>query len=133
MSSWKNIVLKHTEDIKNVFPDEKVPGEPFWALMEIKEGKNTGNFHSVGKRDGKTMIMLFPQKKMAAWAATRLNKHAAGFEVRGISPAHLQVLFGFYEDGYPIEFIIAASQLNENGELMGSSMSPFQIREALDL
>lgn len=133
MRSWEKVILKYTDRIDTVLPDETVKGEPFWALMEIREGKNTGNFHSIGKRAGNTMIMLFPQKQMADWAAIELSKHATGFQVRGISLAHLRVLFGLYEEGFPIEFIVAASQLNKKGELMGSPMTPYHIREALGL
>ncbi|GBF34508.1 hypothetical protein DCCM_3626 [Desulfocucumis palustris] len=129
MSPWKKIILKYTENIDTVLPGESTPGEPFWALMEIKDGRNTGNYHSMGNRFGKTMLMLFPQKKMADWAARQLSEHVEGFEVRGISGKHLEVLLGLYEDGQPIELIVAASGLDDKGELQGASMTPGQIRD----
>lgn len=129
MSLWKKIILKYTDKIDTVLPDESIPGEPFWALMEIRDRKNTGNYHSMGKRYGKTMLMLFPQKKMADWAARQLAGHVEGFEVRGISSKHLEVLLGLLEEGQPIELIVAASGLNDKGELLGASMSPVQIRD----
>lgn len=131
MNSWESLVLKYTDTVETVLPDETVPGEPFWALMEIKDGKNTGNFHSIGQRYEKTMVMLFLQKKMAEWAVTRLKEYSANFEVRGISRNHLDVLFGLCEDGYSIELVVAAAGLNQKGELLGASMTPAQIRDAI--
>lgn len=131
MDSWERLVLKFTDTLETVFPDETVAGEPFWSLMEIKDGKNTGNFHSIGQRYGKTMVMLFPQKRMADWAATRLREHSSDFGVRGISRTHLDVLCGLCESDYPIELVVAAADLNLRGELQGASMTPAQIRDAI--
>lgn len=131
MAAWEDIIKKYTDRVEVVLPGESVPGNPFWALMEIKEGVNTGNYHSIGKEGGFSRIMLFAQRRMADWAAGRLAGQAGGFEVRGISAEHLEVLLRLCEDGYPLQLVIAASDLNENGDLCGAVMSPHQIRDAL--
>lgn len=131
MSEWKDIIKKYTDSAGAVLPGKDVPGDPFWALMEIREGVNTGNYHSIGKKDNRSLIMLFPQREMADWAVGRLREHAEEFEVRGISAQHLEVLLRLCEDGYPIELVVSASGLDHKGDLCGAVMSPFQIRKAL--
>lgn len=131
MGDWKDIISSYTDKVENVLPDENVLGSPFWTLMEIKDGKNTGNYHSIGKRDKLSMVMLFPQKQTARWSAQRLALHSNGFQVRGVSAGHLEVLLRLCEDGYPLQLVVAASGLDENGELRGALMSPHQIREML--
>lgn len=131
MAGWEDIIKKYTGGVEVVLPDETVPGSPFWALMEIRDGTNTGNYHSIGKDGRFTRIMLFAQRSMAEWAAGRLAGKAGGFEVRGVSAGHLEVLLGLCEDGYPIQLVVAASGLDENGDLCGAVMSPHQIRDAL--
>ncbi|MHB8918066.1 MAG: hypothetical protein ACYC4H_08585 [Desulfocucumaceae bacterium] len=131
MSGWEDIIKKYTGRVEVVLPDETVPGSPFWALMEIRDGKNTGNYHSIGKDGGLSRVMLFAQRRMADWAAGKLAEQAEGFEVRGISAGHLEVLLGLCEDGHPLQLVIAASDLNGDGDLRGAVMTPHQIREAL--
>lgn len=131
MVGWTDLISIYTNNINTVLPDENILGEPFWVLMEIKDGENTGNYHSIGKRDNKSLIMLFPQKDMANWAEERLAEHSGDFKVRGVSKEHLEVLLRLCEDGYPLEFVVAASELNEGGDLCGAVMSPFQIRNIL--
>lgn len=132
MEDWKDIIKKYTASAEVVLPGENVQGEPFWALMEIRNGFNTGNYHSIGKKDNRTMIMLFPQREMAVWASERLKTHTMDFKVRGISSRHLEVLLRLCEDGYPMELVVAASGLDQNGDLCGAVMSPYQIRKALN-
>lgn len=131
MGGWQSVISKYTDRAEVVLPGEDVPGEPFWALMEIKDGVNTGNYHSIGREGNLTRIMLFPQRRMADWAAQKLAEHVDGFEVRGISPEHLEVILRLCEDGFPLQLVIAAADLNGKGELCGSVMSPRQIRDAL--
>ncbi|MFZ5649042.1 MAG: hypothetical protein ACOY30_15640 [Bacillota bacterium] len=133
MDSWKSIIQKYATHVEIVLPGDNVQGEPFWVLMEIKNGKNTGNYHSIGKRENRTMIMLFPQRHMADWAAGIMAQHSNDFAVRGVSAEHLNVLLRLCEDGYPLELVVAASELNEKGELCGAVMSPHQIRDILNL
>jgi hypothetical protein len=132
MEDWRDIIRKYTDSAEVVLPGEDIQGEPFWALMEMKNGLNTGNYHSIGKKDQRVLIMLFPQREMADWAAERLKAHTPDFEVRGISAGHLEVLLRLCEDGYPLELVVAASGLDQNGDLCGAVMSPFQIRKALN-
>ncbi|MFZ5597845.1 MAG: hypothetical protein ACOY31_12635 [Bacillota bacterium] len=133
MASWKDIVKKYTDRVEVVMPDESVQGDPFWVLMEIRDGRNTGNYHSIGKREGKTLVMLFPQRYMADWAAARLAEQCDGFDVRGVGSGHLEVLLRLCEDGYPLELVVAASELDEKGDLCGAVMSPCQIRKVLTM
>lgn len=133
MESWKEIIEKYVSDVETVLPGDKVQGEPFWVLMEIKNGKNTGNYHSIGKRGSNTMVMLFPQRHMADWAAGIMARHCDHFMVRGVSTDHLKVLLKLCEDGYPLELVVAASELNEKGELCGAVMTPYQLRDILAL
>lgn len=133
MDSWKSIIEKYGANAETVLPGDDVQGEPFWVLMEIKNGKNTGNYHSIGKRENRTLIMFFPQREMADWAAGVLSRHSNDYMVRGVSTEHLKVLLRLCEDGYPLELVVAASELNPKGELCGAVMSPHQIREILSL
>jgi hypothetical protein len=132
MAGWENVIRKYTDRVEVVLPGGDVPGEPFWALMEIKDGLNTGNYHSIGREGNLTRIMIFPQRGVADWAARKLAEHADGFEVRGISARHLEVILRLCEDGYPLQLVVASSDLNAEGELCGAVMSPRQIRDALE-
>ena len=133
MGNWRDIITKYTIKAEAVLPGENVQGDPFWVLMEIRNGHNTGNYHSIGKKNNRTLIMLFPQKHMADWAAEVLEQHDSNFGVRGISADHLDVLLRLCEDGYPLELVVSASELSENGELCGAMMSPYQIRSVLSI
>jgi len=125
-------VREYIADSEAVLPDEGVDGEPFWVLMEVINGRNTGNYHSIGKKAGKYMVMLFPQKSMARWAAGELQAHSVDYAVRGVSALHLQCLLSLVEDGHPLELLVAAAGLDEQGKLQGVSMRPEQIRQLLE-
>ena len=129
--SWREIIKHYVESPVMVLPDESVRGEPFWMLMEITDGKNTGNYHAIGTREGKTMLMLFLQLDMARWALGRLQAYSGDFEVRGVSNGHLQCLLRLVEDGYPLELVVAAAGLDQYGQLQGAPMSSGQIRQML--
>lgn len=131
MAGWENVIKKYTDRVEVVLPGEAVRGSPFWALMEIRDGRNTGNYHSIGTEGGMTRIMLFPQRSAADWAAGKLAEYAGNFEVRGISSEHLEVLLRLCEDGCPIQLVIAAAGPDEKGDLKGAVMTPRQIRDAL--
>jgi len=131
MAHWREVIKKYTDRVDVVLPDQSVSGQPFWVLMEIENGVNTGNYHSIGKEAGLTRIMLFAQRQMADWAAERLAEQVRGFEVRGVSASHLEVLLRLCEDGHPLQLVVAASDLDRHGELLGAVMSPHQIREIL--
>lgn len=130
--SWREMIKHYVESTVMVLPDESVRGEPFWMLMEIAEGKNTGNYHAIGTREGKTMLMLFLQLDMASWALGQLQTYSGDFEVRGVSTGHLHCLLRLVEDGYPIELVVAAAKLDQYGQLQGAPMSPGQILQMLD-
>lgn len=130
--SWRERVGHCVESPDILLPDESVRGEPFWMLMEIIDGKNTGNYHAIGTREGKTMLMLFPQLDMARWALEQLKEYSGEFEIRGISAGHLHCLLGLVEEGYPLELVVAAAGFDQWGKLQGAPMSPGMIRQMLD-
>lgn len=125
-------IREYIDDPAIVLPDEGVPGDPFWVIMELKGRQNTGNYHSIGKRDGNLMVMLFPQKSMADWAARELQTHCGDYGVRGVSARHLQCLLSLVEEGYPLELVVAAATLDEQGKLQGVPMRPEQIKQLLE-
>lgn len=130
--SWMERVKHYVESPVILLPDDSVRGEPFWMLMEIKDGKNTGNYHAIGTRDGKTMLMLFPQLEMARWALDQLQVYSGDFGVRGISSGHLHCLLRLVEEGYSLELVVAAAGLDQCGQLQGVPMSPDQIRQIMN-
>ncbi|MDH8676956.1 restriction endonuclease [Fusibacter bizertensis] len=76
------VILK---SIEKLLPDEKVIGQPFWTIMEEKDGKVTGTYCSYGD-EGKHII-LFDSKLMAT---EFLNKRGTKGVVRGVSQMHLR-------------------------------------------
>jgi hypothetical protein len=130
--SWMERIKHYVESSVMVLPDESVRGEPFWMLMEIKDGNNTGNYHAIGIREGKKMLMLFLQLDMARGALGQLQAYSGDFEVRGVSTGHLHCLLRLVEDGYPLELVVAAAGLDQYGQLQGAPMSSGQIRQMLD-
>lgn len=71
-----------------LLPNENSVGEPFWTIMEERNGELTGNYSCV---KGKT-IGLFISKKIALEVAEKI-----GGTVRGVSQKHLLFLAGLSE------------------------------------
>ena len=75
---------------KGFLPDEKVLGEPFWTLMEVRDNKVTGTYYSVGTKE-QPVIPLFYSKKIVE-ALLRILPDSSDFAVRGISRYQLRGL-----------------------------------------
>ena len=71
-------------------PDESVRGEPFWALMELKESIVTGSYYTYLDAD-KPILPLF-YSKMAAEEFLSALSDGVQYCVRGISQYQFRVL-----------------------------------------
>jgi hypothetical protein len=70
---------------KAFLPDRKVNGQPFWTLMEVKNGETTGTYYAMS---GST-VPLFYSKTIARKILCSLPD-AEQFEVRGVSQYQLR-------------------------------------------
>lgn len=75
--------------IKTLFlPNEKAIGEPFWTLMEVKNGEVTGNYIELPRNEG---LPLFISKKMAEkFLSTLPDKN--DWCVRGLSQRQFKTM-----------------------------------------
>lgn len=73
-----------------MLPDEKVDGNPFWTLMEQKNGNLTGNYFSQ-ESDGKFSVSFFYSKTIAERFLSKLSDSRA-WVVRGLTQRHLKIL-----------------------------------------
>lgn len=78
-----------TGQIKKAFlPNKKVKGDPFWTLMEIKNGETTGTYYAISN-EGKPAVPLFYSRVIAEKFRKKLpDRHR--YEVRGISQYQLK-------------------------------------------
>lgn len=86
---------------KLLLPDEKSIGEPFWILMEFRDGRLTGNYWTLPQsvdQQYPTMIPLF-LSSADAWRVLRGVGLATNYVVRGMSQHQLNALFDFMEIG----------------------------------
>ncbi|CYV15051.1 hypothetical protein HO944_08010 [Streptococcus suis] len=72
---------------KAFLPDEKIQGEPFWALMEMQDGEVTGSYCTVAQNQ----IPLFYSQNMANYYLN-LRPDRDTLVVRGISQYQLRAL-----------------------------------------
>jgi len=79
---------------KGFLPDKNVIGDPFWTLMEIKDGKITGTYYSFSNNKRQS-IALFFSKRIAEHLLKRMD--ANDFEVRGVSRYQLKSIIGLME------------------------------------
>lgn len=68
----------------STMPDESCIGEPFWALMEVRNGNLTGSYFSTRDSSGTYRIPLFISKKHAE-ALLEINEYAEKYVVRGLN------------------------------------------------
>ena len=100
--------------LKILLPDETVQGEPFWAIMEVRDGQVTDLLWTRGPDDSECMP-FFPSKALAdaAWAEI---PDAANWVVRGISRRHMKVLLALYKGhvkfGIALEAGVADGQMD---------------------
>ena len=72
--------------LKKMLPDENVIGDPFWTIMETKEGHNTGNYYSY-----ENGIIFAFSKKQAQRLCDSL-KISFNYKVYGVSQKQLKLL-----------------------------------------
>ncbi len=77
--------------ISLILPNETVQGDPYWAIMECREGQVTGHYWTVAAQDGEQIVPLFPVKDEATLLHFSLV-NSESFVVRGISRRHLHFL-----------------------------------------
>ncbi len=75
-----------SKQLEVVLPDESVIGEPFWTIMEERNGQITGTYMCVSDNT----VGLFISKKTANEISVK-----TGGVVRGVSQKHLKVLIGY--------------------------------------
>lgn len=68
--------------VLQMVPDENVIGDPFWTLMEVQDGHNTGNYFSFN--DG--IVLSFSKKQMQKICECLNNNY---YKVFGVSQDHL--------------------------------------------
>lgn len=100
--------------LKILLPDETVQGEPFWAIMEVRDGQVTGSIWAKGPDDDQCMP-FFPSKALAESAVAQVPD-AANWVVRGISRRHMKVLLALYKGhvkfGIALEAGVADGQMD---------------------
>lgn len=69
-----------------MLPDEKVKGEPFWTVMEERDGKVTGTYMTVRENT----VGLFLSRN----SALEVSKYTGGV-VRGVCQRHLRIMCDF--------------------------------------
>ena len=72
--------------IEVLLPNEKVSGEPFWTIMEERNGQLTGEYMCIGEE----ILGLFISKKVAQQVCDNI-----GGVVRGISQRHLRTIIQY--------------------------------------
>ena len=119
-----NILL--AKRIKSVaLPDESYVGEPFWTLMEEKEGALTGNYWSQKNRRffGKKILPLFISKFDARAVLSQVPDKDE-YVVRGIPQHTLQFLIEMVKMSKgKVLFSLQVNGEDENGLWAGSMVS----------
>jgi hypothetical protein len=108
-------------------PDMPTPdtlGEPFYTMVEIKDGVLTGNIES-HIHEGEKMLMLYVSKKVAMQAKQARNKKGwENYHVAGINKETMQKLFSS-----GIKFMVVAGF--EGSKAIAVAMSGEEIIEAM--
>jgi len=100
--------------IEYVFlPDENTIGEPFWALMEINNGINTGNYIGMPSKDVYT-IPLFLSEKIGKKFKEMYYSKSKNCELRGVRSEQLYAIARLSEL-HEVKFIVVYSQPTEDG------------------
>lgn len=86
---------------KAFLPSEKCVGEPFWTIMEFKNGNLTGTYMSIQeKEDDVPVIPLFYSYKMAELVLSKYTD-ANCYCIRGVTQYQLRRLLALEEFGHP--------------------------------
>ena len=87
-------------------PDESAVGQPFWTIVELKDGKNTGSFYRYpfNENEDPSMVLFF-SKKHAEIHLEESKKNPENFGVRGLEQHHLRT-FLIIAHAYKQEIIL---------------------------
>ncbi len=85
--------------INKLLPDEKFIGQPFWALMETKNGNITGSYFVNPGKKGEKSLPLFLSKYHAEFYLSNQDSSLKGnYVVRGLSQEQLRFLSSIAEE-----------------------------------
>jgi hypothetical protein len=102
--------------IKTLFlPDKNQIGEPFWTIMELKNGAITGNYHML-KNNNRNIVSLFFSKQSAEIFTKELQLKKSDWHVTGLSQNQLKsflIMFEDFENKGDILQLIFEKKLNE--------------------
>lgn len=112
---------------KGFLPDEKVQGEPFWMLMEQRNGEVTGSFYQYPNiQDSHVTLPLFYSKKMAQYYYDNVPDKE-NYCIRGVSNFQLRSLIRLAELQslqfilFPFPYSLDSVDLNEFPGIIVSS------------
>jgi len=99
-------------------PDETTVGEPFWAIYETREGKNTG--HPLGNLQGEPKVGFLFLSRAAATRYLEINSGlpADHWAVRGLPQRCLRSFILTIDCFRALPMIVAKG--NENGTIEGA-------------
>ncbi len=123
---FRETAAKALSAVGSTLPDASVQGEPFWALMEIRDGRLTGAMW-VRESTGQTFLTFFASRESAERARTLLPD-AEDWVVRGISKGHLVFLVSVGQR--ELSFGIALEPVPANGSLEVVRVSAEQLLTA---
>jgi hypothetical protein len=89
----KDIFLKDLGSrVQKLIPDEKTKGDPFWGLMESKDGKITGSYYMIQEIEGRTIPLFFSKDQAETFLSKRNEADKKKFVVRGFTKEQLHML-----------------------------------------
>lgn len=110
---------------KSFLPDESEIGDPFWTIMEIKNGNVTGTYLSIAK-DRPTIPLFFSPKLADVVLNQYVDKDS--YCIRGVSQYQLKKLIDIHEIGNVQFAVFYLPILQEN-----STETPCVIMNAQDI
>ena len=81
--------------VQKLLPDEKTKGDPFWGLMELKDGKITGSYYMLREIEGNTIPLFFSKDQADSFLARRTEEDKKKFVTRGFTKEQLLMLTNF--------------------------------------
>lgn len=101
--------------VKAILPGPEEKGDPFWTIMEVKDGQTTGSYHTQGKCGERKILPLFIDRATADRYCAVLNRNFPEYQVRGVSRQHLKALVAFQDLGR-IRLGICLEEVNDGSE-----------------
>jgi hypothetical protein len=81
--------------VQKLLPDEKTKGDPFWGLMEKKDGKITGSYYMLQELEGQTIPLFFAKEQAETFLSKRTEDDLKKYVVRGFTKEMLLMLSNF--------------------------------------